>query len=151
MKKEVKIIITEDDKGHATLIKKNLRRAGITNKIIHFSSDQETLNYLNKEGDGPKRKSGDPHLLLLDLKMPGIDGLEVLKQIKEDKELKKLPVIIITTTDNSVEVEKCHKLGCSSYIVKPVEYDQFINTIKQLGLFLSVVQIPDINGHNSHY
>lgn len=147
MKREVKIIITEDDQGHATLIKKNLRRAGIKNDIIHFSDGQTTLDYLKKEGDGPKRKSGIPHLLLLDLKMPGISGLDVLKQIKEDDELKKIPVIILTTTDNEVEIEKCHKLGCSNYVTKPVAYDKFIETIKQLGLFLSIVQIPNINGH----
>lgn len=146
MNKEVKIVLTEDDRGHATLIKKNLRRAGIKNEIIHFTNGQDTLDYFHKEDDDQKRESGIPHLLLLDLKMPGINGLEVLRRLKEDNELKKLPVIMITTTDNPKEIEKCHKIGCSSYITKPIDYGEFVEAIKQLGLYLTVIQIPDING-----
>jgi len=146
MNKEVKIVLTEDDRGHATLIKKNLRRAGIKNEIIHFTNGQDTLDYFHKEDDDQKRESGTPHLLLLDIKMPGINGLEVLRRLKKDRELQKMPVIMITTTDNPEEIEKCHKIGCSSYITKPVDYEKFIEAIRQLGLYLSVIQIPDING-----
>jgi CheY-like chemotaxis protein len=146
MDKEVKIILTEDDDGHATLIKKNLKRSGIKNDIIHFTNGQQTLDYLFKKGNGQKRESGLPHLLLLDIKMPGLNGFEVLKKIKSDDELKKTPVIMITTTDNPAEVEKCHQLGCSSYIAKPVDYGKFVGAIRQLGLFLMVVEVPKIKG-----
>jgi CheY-like chemotaxis protein len=146
MNKEVKIVLTEDDKGHATLIKKNLKRAGIKNEIIHFTNGQDSLDYFFKKGDGLKRKSGTPHLLLLDIKMPGINGLEVLSQLEKDSELQKMPIIMITTTDNPIEIERCHKIGCNSYITKPVDYGKFVEAIKQLGIYLSVIQIPRING-----
>ena len=81
--------------------------------------------------------------------MPKIDGIEVLKQIKEDTVLKKLPVIMLTTTNDPREIEKCHVLGCSNYITKPVEYDKFTETIQQLGLFLKIVQVPKLNGELS--
>jgi len=146
MRKEVKIILAEDNQGHATLIRKNLKRAGIMNEIIHFTDGQQTLDYLFKNSKKLNRESGVPHLLLLDIKMPGVDGLEVLKEIKKDNELKKIPVIMITTTDDPKEVEKCHKLGCSSYITKPIDYDKFVQSIRKLGLFLMVVEVPKVNG-----
>jgi len=145
MKKEVIIIITEDDDGHAKLIKKNLRRSGISNKIIHFKDGSDVIDFLFKKGESRCRDESCPYLLLLDIKMPKIDGIEVLKKLKDDPELCKLPVIIITTTDDPKEVEKCHELGCSNYVTKPIDYDKFIETIRRMGLFLSVVEIPKIN------
>lgn len=146
MKKEVVIVTAEDDLGHAELIKKNLKRAGIRNEIIHFKDGEETLNFLFQKGSGPHRESGRPYLLLLDIRMPKIDGVEVLTQIKQDNELKKMLVIMITTTDDPYEVEKCHGLGCNNYIMKPVIYEKFVEAIKHLGMFLLVVEIPKING-----
>lgn len=146
MKQEVIILIAEDDKGHADLIRKNLARAGITNEIVHFLDGQKILDYLFRLGDGPHRQSGESYVLLLDIRMPKASGTEVLEQIKSDPELCKIPVIMITTTDDPREVERCHKLGCSNYINKPVEYEQFVTSIRHLGLFLSVVQVPQVNG-----
>jgi CheY-like chemotaxis protein len=145
LKNEVVILIAEDDEGHAALIIKNLERAGINNRIIHFKDGQETLDFLFFRGDGPHREKGWCYLLLLDIRMPRADGVEVLRQIKKDKELRKMPIIMVTTTDDPKEVEKCHDMGCSNYVTKPVDYDQFIGVIKQLGLFLLVVEIPKIN------
>jgi CheY-like chemotaxis protein len=146
MKNEVKIILAEDDEGHAALIRKNLKRSGILNDIIHFKDGQETLDYLLGKNTKIKRVSGVPHLLLLDIRMPKVDGVEVLRQVKADPELCKMPVIMITTTDDPREVEKCHALGCSNYITKPINYDKFVDAIRKLGLFLMVVEIPEING-----
>lgn len=146
MKREVNIIIAEDDEGHATLIRKNLKRAGVINKMIHLKDGQKTLDYLFKKGEYKDRKSGLPMLLLLDIKMPKIDGVEVLRRVKSDSKLKRLPVIIITTTDDPREVEICHELGCSSYIRKPIDYNKFVDAIRKLGLFLLVVEVPSING-----
>jgi CheY-like chemotaxis protein len=146
MEKEVKIIIAEDDEGHATLIRKNLKRSGIVNEIIHFKNGQDVLDYLFQRNEKLNRKTGVPIMLLLDIKMPGIDGVEVLRRIKEDAELQKMPVIILTTTDDPREVEKCHALGCNNYITKPVDYKEFVDAIQKLGLFLMVVQIPVIDG-----
>lgn len=138
------IIITEDDLGHATLIKRNLKRVGITNTIMHFKDGQEVLDFLLQKGNGPHRVPHTPYLMLLDIRMPKVDGIEVLRQVKENTELRKIPVIIITTTDNPHEIEKCHSIGCSSYITKPIDYDKFIEAINQLGLFLMVVKVPNI-------
>lgn len=150
MHKEVVILIAEDDEGHAGLIRKNLARAGISNPIEHFVDGQEILDFLFRRGDGPHRKENGAYIVLLDIRMPKVDGTEVLRRIKEDSELRKIPVIMLTTTDDPREVERCHALGCSSYIAKPVEYDAFVNAVRQLGLFLAVVQVPQVNGlHHS--
>jgi len=148
MKKEIHIIIAEDDDGHAALIKKNLRRAGINNDIVRFADGQQVLDFFFRKGEGPHRTSGDSYLLLLDIRMPKVDGVEVLRQLKEDAELRKVPVIMLTTTDDPREVEHCHLLGCSNYITKPVDYEKFVNTIRQLGLFLTIVKVPAVNGNN---
>ena len=146
MNKDVVILVAEDDEGHTGLIKKNLARAGIINRINTFKDGQEILDFLFRTGNGDHRKCGTAYLLLLDIRMPKIDGIQVLRQVKADPELRKLPVIMITTTDDPREVENCHALGCSNYIAKPVDYDNFVHAISQLGLFLSVVEVPKING-----
>lgn len=148
MKKEVIILLAEDDEGHADLIRKNLARAGVVNNIIHFKDGQEVTDFLFCRGPGPHRESGNAFVLLLDIRMPKMDGTDVLEQMKTDTELRKIPVIMITTTDDPREVAHCHALGCSNYISKPVEYDAFVNAIRQLGLFLSIVQVPAINGNH---
>ncbi len=145
MKKEAVIIIAEDDEGHAELIRKNLKRSGIINEIIHFKDGQETLDFLFRKGKGPYREKDMGYLLLLDIRMPKVDGVDVLQQLKQDNELRKMPVIMITTTDDPREVEKCHAIGCSNYLTKPVDYDKFVDAVKQLGLFLLVVEVPNIN------
>lgn len=137
MNNEVIIIIAEDDEGHAGLIMKNLKRSGIINPILHFKDGQEVIDYLNNQVD-----NNASYILLLDIRMPKMDGTEVLKYVKNKENLKRIPVIMITTTDDPLEIEKCHELGCNNYITKPVEYDNFVNAIRQLGLFLSIVQIP---------
>lgn len=147
MKKEVVIIIAEDDDGHAELIKKNLKRSGIANQFLRFKDGEETLNFFLRKGIGPHRKKKTPYLLLLDIRMPKVDGIDILRQIKKDSELCKMPVIIITTTDDPREVENCHYLGCNNYITKPVNYDKFVESIRRLGYFLMVVEIPEVNGN----
>lgn len=146
MNQEVVILIAEDDEGHAGLIRKNLARAGIVNKILHFKDGQQTLDFLMRTGRGPGRESGRSYVLLLDIRMPKLDGAEVLALVKADPELRKIPVIMITTTDDPREVDRCHALGCNNYITKPIEYEDFVYAIRQLGLFLSVVQVPALNG-----
>lgn len=145
MKKELKIILAEDDDGHAALIKRNLKRAGLLNEIMHFKDGKQTLDYLF-QGKEEKDKFNDvASLLLLDIKMPMIDGIEVLRRVKEDDFLKKMPVIMITTTDDPREIEKCHDLGCSNYVTKPINYENFVAAIRQLGFFLLIVEVPDMN------
>ncbi len=146
MQNDVVILVAEDDEGHAGLIKKNLARAGIVNKILHFKDGQEILDFLFRKGNGHHRQPGTAYILLLDIRMPKVDGVQVLAQVKADPELRMLPVIMITTTDDPREVDNCHSLGCSTYITKPIHYENFVNSIRQLGLFLAVVKVPRING-----
>lgn len=146
MTKEVSILIADDDAGHARLIEKNLQRAGLHNPILRFEDGQQILDYLFHRGPEPGRAANNGYLLLLDIRMPKVDGIDVLRQVKADAELRKLPVIMLTTTDDPREVARCHQLGCSNYLVKPVDYEKFSEAIKQLGLFISLVQVPEING-----
>ena len=141
---DIVILVAEDDEGHALLIKKNLKRAGLSNSMMHFHDGQEILDFLFLKGEGPHRQPGISYLLLLDIRMPKVDGVEVLSKIKGDSTLRSLPVIMLTTTDDPREVEKCHLLGCSNYITKPVDYERFVETIQKLGLFLKVVTIPSL-------
>ncbi len=144
MTKEVVILVADDDLGHARLIEKNLRRAGLNNPIERFENGQEILDFLFGRGD--RRRSKEiSYLVLLDIRMPKVDGVEVLRQVKGDPELKKTPVLMLTTTDDPREVERCHSFGCNSYIVKPVDYDRFADAIRQMGLFISLVQVPEIH------
>ncbi len=143
---DVIILVAEDDAGQARLIEKNLTRAGLRNPIVRFDNGQAVLDFLFRRGPGPRRTTDVPYLLLLDIRMPQVDGVEVLRQLKQDPELRKIPVIILTTTDDPREVERCHTIGCASYIVKPVDYEKFAEAIKGLGLYLSLVQVPEING-----
>jgi CheY-like chemotaxis protein len=142
---EVVILIVEDDDGHARLTEKNLRRAGIKNEMLRFKDGQEILDFLFRNDEGDEKENQAAYLLLLDIRMPKIDGVEVLRQIKQDGELRKIPVIMLTTMDDPREVEACHQLGCSHYIVKPVAYDKFAEVLRQLGLFLKIVQVPQIS------
>ena len=137
----VNIVMIEDDEGHARLIEKNIRRAGINNEICHFANGGDALNYLENHNDGPKLNG--PALVLLDLNLPDMSGTDILAKIKGDDKLKRTPVVVLTTTDDKVEIQRCYDLGCNVYITKPVNYESFADAIRQLGLFLSVMQVPD--------
>lgn len=144
MHRSVTILVVEDDDGHAGLIRKNLKRAGFVNRIIRFKDGEEILNFLLRQGDGDHREPNTEYIMLLDIRMPRIDGIGVLKKVKADPALQKLPITMLTTTDDPHEISQCHELGCNNYITKPIDYDSFIAAIRQLGLFLSVVTVPTI-------
>ncbi|HSI64937.1 MAG TPA: response regulator [Candidatus Saccharimonadia bacterium] len=143
LKQEVTILIADDDPGHARLIEKNLRRAALANRIERFTDGQEVLDFLfcRAENRPPPEAA---YLLLLDIRMPKLDGVEVLRQLKEHDELRKIPVIMLTTTDDPREVARCHALGCSHYMVKPVDYERFSEAINSLGHFVTLVEVPEI-------
>ena len=138
----VGIVMIEDDEGHARLIEKNIRRAGINNPIRHFTDGGTALRHLFEDVDGPAKNG--PALVLLDLNLPDMSGTDILTRIKaEDSPLRRAPVVVLTTTDDKVEIQRCYDLGCNVYITKPVNYESFADAIRQLGLFLSVIQVPD--------
>ncbi len=136
------ILLAEDDDGHASLIHRNLERAGLVNGFHRVKDGQEALDYVRGEGAYAGQELKPNVLMLLDINMPRVDGVEVLRQLKSDVKTSMIPVIMLTTTDDPREVERCYQLGCNVYVTKPVDYDGFINAIRQLGLFLQVVRIP---------
>lgn len=142
--KAVTILMAEDDDGHARLIQNALRDAGLINPVVRFSDGQEILDFLEGPKGIPAVQDGQAFLLLLDINMPRMDGVEVLGRIKADPVLKNLPVIMLTTTDDPREVQRCYELGCNWYVTKPVDFRQFMKTLNSLGLFLQVVEVPPI-------
>jgi CheY-like chemotaxis protein len=135
----VTILMVEDDEGHARLIEKNLRRAGVANAVRHLASGTAAVEYLFGNGkDAPC-----PFLVLLDLNLPDMSGVRILERLKQSRTLHRVPVIVLTTTDDQREIQRCYDLGCNVYITKPVNYETFAQAIRQLGLFLSVIQVPE--------
>ncbi|MBB1248798.1 MULTISPECIES: response regulator [unclassified Rhizobium] len=140
--KEVTIVMVEDDEGHARLIEKNVRRAGVNNEIIPFANGNSALDFILGEDRSGSVSEGRYLLILLDLNLPDMSGIDILEKVKANPHTKRLPVIILTTTDDEREIQRCYDLGANVYITKPVDYDSFAHAIRQLGLFFSVMQIP---------
>ncbi len=136
------IVMVEDDDGHALLIERNLRRAGIGNELVRMDNGAKTIDYFF--GPDSDQAKNQKTLVLLDLNLPQIDGYEILKRLKGDDRTKAIPIIVLTTTDNPREIDRCYELGCNVYITKPVEYDNFSDAIRKLGLMLAVVKIPQV-------
>lgn len=139
--KELVILIAEDDDGHAELIVEGLVESGVKNRLLRFCNGGEVWKFLTGSGDGEVLDRTKNYLLLLDINMPVMDGIEVLQQMKADRELKEIPVMMLTTTDDPREVEACYRIGCSVYITKPIEFLKFTEVLKRLGLFIQVVKI----------
>lgn len=139
--KELTILIAEDDDGHADLIMTGLKESGICNHMIRFVDGKQTWDFISGKGKDMVLDKKKSYLLLLDINMPKMDGLEVLERIKNNDDFKSLPVIMLTTTDDPREVEKCYELGCNIYVTKPVDFLKFAETLKRLGLFIQVVKV----------
>ena len=139
----VTIVMVEDDEGHARLIEKNIRRAGVTNEIKAFCDGTSALDFLLGQDRTGEVHAGKPLLILLDLNLPDMTGVDILKIVKDNEYLKRAPVVVLTTTDDQREIQRCYDLGCNVYITKPVNYEGFSNAIRQLGLFFSVIQVPE--------
>src|SRR5262245_2406423 len=122
----VTMLLVEDDPGHARLIERNLRRTGITNEIITCSDGYMAIEYLFGAG----QQHPLPLLVLLDLHLPGLSGVQILERLKAHQTTKHIPVIILTTTDDPHEIERCYALGCNVYLTKPIAYEQFAEAIR---------------------
>lgn len=142
--KPVTILIADDDDGHALLVERNLRRTGLKNPVVRFRDGQEVLDFFGDPESTVRFNPTLPYLLLLDIRMPKVDGVEVLRRLKTDPALRNIPVIMLTTTDDPREIRRCHEFGCNNYVVKPVAFDQFSAAIQQVGLFLNLVQVPPV-------
>lgn len=137
---QITILVAEDDDGHAQLIQNRFREVGVYNPVIRFRDGLEAWEFLSgksKPGLTPERHC----VLMLDISMPEMDGIEVLKRVKADPRLKDMPIIMLTTTDDPKEIDRCYELGCNNYLVKPVEFEKFSELIKRLGLFILVVRV----------
>lgn len=142
---QVTILIAEDDDGHADLIIELLREVGLRNPIVRFRDGQEVLNYLRDENGRTKMEDGRRYLLLLDIRMPRVNGVEVLQHMKAHADWKEIPVIMLTTTDDPREIQQCYRLGCNCYVTKPVEFGKFSAVLRQLGMFMLIMQLPRVN------
>lgn len=134
------LVMVEDDEGHATLIRRNLQRAGIGNAIVHLKDGVQAIDYFF--GKDSANIPSDKMLILLDLNLPEIDGYEILRRLKNEEHTRTIPIIVLTTTDNPREIDRCYALGCNVYITKPIAYDSFADSIQKLGLMLAVVKVP---------
>lgn len=139
---KVTLLIAEDDEGHAELILELLEEVGVKNPMQRFRDGQELMDHLDSIAASPNPDYAC--LLLLDIRMPRLDGVEVLRRLKSDSRWRTMPVVMLTTTDDPREIQECYELGCNCYITKPVMFDQFASALKQLGLFLVIMQVPTL-------
>lgn len=141
--KAVTILMIEDDDGHARLIERNIRRAGVENEIVAFKDGGSAVRYLFGPGGIAETNGRHALLILLDLNLPDMRGVDILARVKANEHLKRSPVVVLTTTDDEQEIQRCYDLGANVYITKPVNYENFANAIRQLGLFFAVMQVPE--------
>lgn len=139
--KELIILIAEDDDGHAELIQDGLVGSGVCNRIIRFKNGEDVWNFFTGNNKEENKDASKSYLLLLDINMPKMDGIEVLRRIKSNIELKETPIMMLTTTDDPREVEMCYKVGCNMYITKPVQFDKFAETLHRMGLFIQIIKV----------
>ena len=140
MNKEVVILIAEDDEGHFILTRKYLKNRGVRNEIKWFADGKEAVDFFFDEDGNSRGREGDGYVLLLDLKMPVFSGMEVLKMIKASGTLSDMPVIVLTASDNPEIIETAYAAGAEAYIVKPVKYSSYIDAMRKVGLFPTVVE-----------
>ncbi len=134
--------MVEDDPKDVELSLTALEDYHLANEVIVVRDGEEALNYLNCRGEYAARTSGNPAVILLDLKLPKVDGLEVLRQVKGDDKLKLIPVVVLTSSHEEKDLVTSYRLGVNAYVVKPVDFHQFVNAIKELGAFWAVINAP---------
>lgn len=136
------ILLVEDDPKDIELTLTALEEYNLANEIVVVRDGVEALDYLYRRGKFEQRSHGYPVVVLLDLKMPRLDGVQVLQQIKADEQLRLIPVVVLTSSRESRDLEECYKLGVNAYVVKPVRFTEFIKAIKQIGMFWVLINEP---------
>jgi CheY-like chemotaxis protein len=136
------VLLAEDDEGHATLVRRNLKRAGLHTPLVHVRDGQELLDYVHRRSPWQERTPLQAVAIVLDLNMPRLGGVDVLAELKQDEQLSRVPVFVLTTTDNPYEIDRCYALGAAACIVKPVDYGAFSDVIQRLGGFLAAAELP---------
>jgi len=143
MTEPLSVLMVEDDEGHATLVRRSLRRAGLPSDPIHLRDGQELLDYVYHRGSFARRATHDSLAMILDLNMPRLGGAEVLGRLKGDADVAHIPVFVLTTTDNPLELDRCYALGAATCFVKPVDYGAFNEMVKRLAEFLMTAWLPN--------
>jgi len=142
MNKLGRILLVEDDPKDVELTLTALEEYNLANEVIVARDGEEALEYLYSRGKFKTRPSGNPAVMLLDLKLPKVDGLEVLKQVKSEEKLRMIPIVVLTSSKEEKDMVASYKLGVSAYVVKPVDFHEFVNAIKELGVFWAVINEP---------
>ena len=137
-----RILMVEDDPKDVELTLTALEEYNLANEVIVTRDGEQALDYLYCRGEYKTRSNGNPAVMLLDLKLPKVDGLEVLKQIKSDGKLRMIPVVVLTSSKEEKDMVASYKLGVNAYVVKPVDFHEFVNAIKELGVFWAVINEP---------
>jgi DNA-binding response OmpR family regulator len=137
-----RILMVEDDPKDVELTLTALEEYNLANEVIVARDGEQALDYLYCRGEYQGRSSDNPAVMLLDLKLPKVDGLEVLKQIKSDATLRMIPVVVLTSSKEEKDMVASYKLGVNAYVVKPVDFHEFVNAIKELGVFWAVINEP---------
>ena len=137
-----RILLVEDDPKDVELTLTALEEYNLANEVVVARDGEEALDYLYCRGTFTTRSNGNPAVLLLDLKLPKVDGLEVLQQIKSDEKLRMIPVVVLTSSHEEKDMVASYKLGVNAYVVKPVDFHEFVNAIKELGIFWAVINEP---------
>ena len=150
-RKPVTILLVEDDDGHARLLEKNLRRGGVVNQLVRVADGQEAVDYMSRTGSyEDSMRYPLPSVVLLDVRMPRLDGFEVLAHLKGDPKLMRIPVIMLTSTDNQNEINRAHEMGANGYVVKPVSIESFVDRVVKLGMFIEVIELPENDNRDRH-
>lgn len=136
------IVIAEDDPNDLELTLAALEEHNLSNRVVPVRDGEEILDYLRRRGKFEGRPGGNPGLVLLDLKMPKRDGIEVLREVKSDEALRAIPIVVLTSSKESSDLEKCYELGVNAYVVKPVKFADFVAAVKKLGVFWALVNEP---------
>ena len=139
-----RILIAEDDKKDVELILTALENHKLANEVMVARDGAEALDYLYRRGKFSGREEGNPAVILLDLKMPKVDGLQVLTQMKASEKLKEIPIVILTSSSESKDLEECYKHGVNAYVVKPVKFHDFVSAVKEIGVFWALINEPPI-------
>jgi CheY-like chemotaxis protein len=136
------ILLAEDNENDIELTLTALAEHNLANEVVVVRDGEEALDYIYKRGSYESRAGGDPAVVLLDLKMPKVDGLQVLRKIKSDENLKSVPVVMLTSSKEESDLVESYRLGANAYVVKPVAFEQFVRVVKQVGAFWAVVNEP---------
>lgn len=143
MNYEIEILLIEDNINDAELTIRALKKNNLANKLVHLKDGAEAIDFIFAEGNYSGRKVENiPKVILLDLKMPKVNGIEVLQKIKADERTKKIPVVILTSSKEDPDIQECYHLGVNSYVVKPVQFEEFVKAVSELGLYWMILNQP---------